>query len=109
MQCAQNAAKRFRAVATQATLTVLCHLQDYRFGGVKFDMCSNINFHGPYEQTYVNKELPYTQGKILAADDSSNPGIMTVQASRQGQDLHVMAHNNAPSHLIRHFAQIAIA
>ena len=70
----------------------LCHLQDYRFGGAKFDGCSNIDFHGPYEQTYVDMELPYTQGKILAIDDSSNPGTMTVQASCQAWWSCMMTH-----------------
>ena len=57
-------------------------VQDHRFGGIAIDGCSNLNFHGPYEQTWLNAELPYTQGKILAIDDSANPGTMTVQASR---------------------------
>ena len=100
-------------------LTVLHHLQDYRFGGVKMDGCSNIELHGPYEQTYINKELPYTQGKILAADVSDNPGTMTVQASRERLDLHGITHewalpsgisrrqllpSRSPSHHLAHLA-----
>lgn len=57
------------------------HLQDHRFGGTQFDSCSYVYFHGPYEQTWVNGELPYTQGKIVAIDDSTDLGTMTVQAS----------------------------
>ena len=56
-------------------------LQDHRFGGVKIDTCSNIHFHGPYEQTWTNDKLPFTQGKILAMDTSSDPAMATVQAS----------------------------
>ena len=46
-----------------------------------------MNFHGPYEQTWVNGELPYTQGKILSVDDSTDLGTMTVQASPLGKCL----------------------
>lgn len=45
------------------------------------ESCSNLDFHGPYEQTWTNDELPYAQGKILAVDESSDPPMMTVKVS----------------------------
>ena len=43
------------------------------------ERCNNLDFHGPYEQTYINEQLPFTQGKILALDDSKEPYMATVQ------------------------------
>ena len=53
--------------------------QDVRFGGVWIERCSNLDFHGPYEQTYTNEELPFTQGRILTLDDTKEPYMATVQ------------------------------
>ena len=54
-------------------------VQDVRIGGVWLERCSNLDFHGPYEQTYTNEELPFTQGRILTLDDTKEPYMATVQ------------------------------
>ena len=54
-------------------------MQDVRIGGVWLERCSNLDFHGPYEQTYTNEELPFTQGRILKLDDTKEPYMATVQ------------------------------
>ena len=55
------------------------YVQDHRFGGTWLDNCSNVDFHGPYEQTWTAEELSFTQGTILALNNKSTPNIATVQ------------------------------
>ncbi len=57
-------------------------MQDHRFGGTWLDRCSNVDFHGPYEQTWTAAELDFTQGMILHMDNSSTPNIATVQVNQ---------------------------
>ena len=53
--------------------------QDHRFGGTWLERCSNVDLHGPYEQTWTAGELDFTQGTILTMDNTSTPHIATVQ------------------------------
>ena len=57
-------------------------VQDHRFGGTWLERCSNVDFHGPYEQTWTAAELDFTQGTILHMDNSSTPNIATVQVKQ---------------------------
>lgn len=44
-------------------------LQDYQFGSMQLDNCTNVDLHGPYEQTYTNDQLDFAQGKIVDVNE----------------------------------------
>lgn len=44
-------------------------LQNYQFGGMVLENCTNVDLHGPYEQTYTNGQLDFAQGKIVEVNE----------------------------------------
>ena len=55
-------------------------MQDHQSAGTQLSNCEHVDFHGPYEQTWVSSELGFTQGAILEMDWKSDPMTMTIQA-----------------------------
>jgi hypothetical protein len=33
--------------------------------------CSNVDMHGPFEQTWINDQLDFTQGRIVGVDEDN--------------------------------------
>lgn len=46
-------------------------VQDYRQSGMALVNCSNVDLHGPYEQTWTNDQLDFTQGTIIGVDSKN--------------------------------------
>ena len=46
-------------------------LQNWEHAGIQLENCTNIDIHGPFEQTYTNDQLGYAQGTIVGINEDA--------------------------------------
>lgn len=57
------------AALKQLSSTNFLWLQDWQFTGMQVTNCTNVNLHGPCEQTYTTDQLDFVQGTIVGVND----------------------------------------